>query len=126
MREQKSGPQGLPSRSSGLGLCISISGGTGSMGNYVGELRSHMPRSQKKIKQRGVPGPSTLKPYPSSFSFRPLKNIRGGISLVVQWLRICPEMQGTQVQSLVGEQRSHMPQLESPCTERKDLGVTYS
>ena len=32
-----------------------------------------------------------------------------GISLVVQWLRIHLAMQGTQVQSLVGELRSHMP-----------------
>ena len=28
----------------------------------------------------------------------------------VQWLRICLPMQGTQVQSQVGELRSHMPQ----------------
>ena len=32
-----------------------------------------------------------------------------GTSLVVQWLRICPAMQGTQVPSLIGELRSHMP-----------------
>ena len=32
-----------------------------------------------------------------------------GISLVVQWLRIYFPMQGAQVQSLVGELRSHMP-----------------
>ena len=32
-----------------------------------------------------------------------------GTSLVVQWLRICLPMQGTQVQSQVGELRSHMP-----------------
>ena len=30
--------------------------------------------------------------------------------LVIQWLRICLLMQGTQVQSLVQELRSHMPQ----------------
>ena len=33
-----------------------------------------------------------------------------GTSLVVQWLRILLPMQGMQVQSLVGELRSHMPQ----------------
>ena len=32
-----------------------------------------------------------------------------GISLVVQWLRIFHTVQGTQVQSLVGELRSHLP-----------------
>ena len=32
-----------------------------------------------------------------------------GTSLVVQWLRIHFPMQDTQVQSLVGELRSHMP-----------------
>ena len=32
-----------------------------------------------------------------------------GISLAVQWLRICLPMQGTRVQSLVWEPRSHMP-----------------
>ena len=38
------------------------------------------------------------------------KNISLGTSLVVQWLRISFAMKGTQVQSLVGELRSHMPQ----------------
>ena len=50
-----------------------------------------------------------------------------GTSLVVQWLRICLAMQGTRVQSLVGELRSHMlsnkeapaSQLLSPCTTAK-------
>ena len=32
-----------------------------------------------------------------------------GTSLVAQWLRICFPTQGTQVQSGVGELRSHMP-----------------
>ena len=32
-----------------------------------------------------------------------------GTSLVVQWLSICLPVQGMQVQSLVGELRSHMP-----------------
>ena len=32
-----------------------------------------------------------------------------GTSLVVQWLRIHLAVQGTRVQSLVGELRSHMP-----------------
>ena len=35
--------------------------------------------------------------------------VNSGIFLVVQWLRICPAMQGTWVQSLVGELRFHMP-----------------
>ena len=33
-----------------------------------------------------------------------------GTSLLVQWLRICRPMQRTQVQPLLGELRSHMPQ----------------
>jgi len=33
-----------------------------------------------------------------------------GLSLVVQWLKICLPMQGTRVWSLVGELRSHKPQ----------------
>ena len=32
-----------------------------------------------------------------------------GTLLVVQWLRICPTMQKTWVQSLVGELKSYMP-----------------
>ena len=32
-----------------------------------------------------------------------------GTSVVVQWLRILLEMQGTQVESLVAELKSHMP-----------------
>ena len=38
-----------------------------------------------------------------------LKSGSAGTSLVVQWLRIHLPMQGTQVQSLVWELRSHMP-----------------
>ena len=41
-----------------------------------------------------------------------------GISLVVQWLRILHAMQGTQVQSLVGELRSHLPRNNSACVLR--------
>ena len=40
------------------------------------------------------------------FYHRSQNDIRG-TSLVVQWLRICLAMQGTQVWSLVGELRSH-------------------
>ena len=36
--------------------------------------------------------------------------VKGDASLVGQWLRVCPAMQGTRVQSLVKELRSHMPQ----------------
>ena len=51
-----------------------------------------------------------------------------GTSLVVQGLRMCLAMQGTQVQSLVGELRSHMPrstyawalQLETPCATTRE------
>ena len=53
------------------------------------------------------------------------------ISLVVQWLRICLAMQGTQVQSLVRELEFHMPMchnygastplLESLCTKTDGL-----
>ena len=38
-----------------------------------------------------------------------LKSPGLGTSLVVQWLRICLPKQGTWVQSLVRELRSHMP-----------------
>ena len=56
------------------------------------------------------------------------KNESPGTSLVVQWLRICLPMQGTQVRSLVGELRSHMPrgnearapQLLSPCATTRE------
>ena len=39
---------------------------------------------------------------------------------MIQWVRICLAMQGTCVQSLVGELRSHMPQEETPkcCIKR--------
>ena len=40
----------------------------------------------------------------------PGRKERRGTSLVVQWLRSCLLMQGTQVGSLVGELRSHMPE----------------
>ena len=33
-----------------------------------------------------------------------------GASLVAQWLRVCPVVQGTQVRSLIRELRSHMLQ----------------
>ena len=36
--------------------------------------------------------------------------LKGGTSLVVQWLGICLPMQGTWVRSLVKELRPHMPQ----------------
>ena len=55
-----------------------------------------------------------------------------GISLVVQWLRICLPMQGMKVRSLVGEPKSHTQQwnqpahhnywahvLQSPCSTRE-------
>ena len=42
-----------------------------------------------------------------------------GTSLMVEWLRICLPVQGTQVQSLVGEVRSHMLGTTEPmgCSE---------
>ena len=42
------------------------------------------------------------------------RKVTGGTSLVVQWLRMCLAMQGTQVRSLVRELRSHVPQLLKP------------
>ena len=36
-------------------------------------------------------------------------------SLVVQWLRTCLPRQGTQIQSLIGELRSHMLQSHGAC-----------
>ena len=47
------------------------------------------------------------------------KKERRGASLVAQWLRICLLMQGTRVQSLVGELRSYMPPGASKNKERK-------
>ena len=44
-----------------------------------------------------------------------------GTSLGVQWLRIHLAMQEMQVPSLLGELRSHMSQLESPCTTANDI-----
>ena len=38
-----------------------------------------------------------------------VKENNGGTSLVVQWLRIHRPMQGTRVQTLVRERRSHVP-----------------
>ena len=57
------------------------------------------------------------------------KKEHSGTSLVVQWLRICLLTQGTWVQSLVGELRSHMlqgnqvhaPQLYSPCATTREM-----
>ena len=39
----------------------------------------------------------------------PPVNHQSGTSLVLQWLRLCLPVQGVQVQSLVREQRSHVP-----------------
>ena len=48
-----------------------------------------------------------------------------GTSLVVQWLRICLAMQGTRVQSLVGELRSHILQnKEAPASQLLSLRTT--
>ena len=41
-------------------------------------------------------------------AYRPAKKAIGS-SLVIQWLRICLPVEGTQVPSPVGELRSHMP-----------------
>ena len=38
------------------------------------------------------------------------KTIKKGISIVVQWLRICLPMKGTWIQSLVRKLRSYLPQ----------------
>ena len=43
------------------------------------------------------------------------KMVPGGTSLVVQWLRVCLVIQGTQVGSLFGELGSHMMQSNWAC-----------
>ena len=45
-------------------------------------------------------------------------------SLVVQWLRLHLPVQGVQVQSLVGELRSHMPQGQKTKTSNRSNIVT--
>ena len=42
-----------------------------------------------------------------------------GISLVVQWLRICLPVQGMRVRSLVRELKSHMPRNEALAAKLK-------
>ena len=57
------------------------------------------------------PKDSTKKPVVSNKFSKVAKykiNIQNGISLAVQWLRICFAMQRTWVSSLVRERRSHM------------------
>lgn len=70
---------------------------------------------------------------------KPYINLCTGTTLVAQRLKICLEMQGTRVQALAGELRSHIPrscnrwahafwsrspQLESPCPLWKILHAT--
>ena len=45
----------------------------------------------------------------------PYKKVTWGASLVAQWLRICLPMQGTQVQSLLWEGRSHILRGSQAC-----------
>ena len=52
--------------------------------------------------------------------------ISRGISLVVQWLRLCLPMQGMRVQSLVGELRSHKPQGHKPKHKIEAILLTNS
>ena len=52
-------------------------------------------------------------PWPTPCPERVEINTEQGTSLVVQWLRIRPPMQGTSVRSLVMVLRSHMPQKPS-------------
>ena len=47
-------------------------------------------------------------------------------SLVVQWFRLHLPVQGEQVQSLVGELRSHMPQGQKTKTQNRSNIVTNS
>ena len=51
------------------------------------------------------------------------RDFPGGPGLVVKWLRICPPMQGTWVESLVREPRSHVPRSNrrSPCAATKGI-----
>ena len=56
--------------------------------------------------------------------YLPSRILTAGTSLVVQSLRICLPMQGIQVQSLVGELRSHRPKGKlSPCAATKIVCV---
>jgi len=48
-------------------------------------------------------------------SMRIFKGIPRGTSLVVQWLRTCPAMQGTWVCSLAGALRFHVPRRDRAC-----------
>ena len=74
---------------------------------FINILRSNTTK-REKIASHTTPG----LPFPllSAKPFLFLQNMRPGTSLVIQCLRIRLAMQQTQVQSLVGEQRSHMPQ----------------
>ena len=74
---------------------------------FINILRSNTTK-QKKTALHTTPG----LPFPllSAKLLLFLKNMRPGTSLVIQCLRIRLAMQQTQVRSLVGEQRSHMPQ----------------
>ena len=74
---------------------------------FINILRSNTTK-REKIALHTTPG----LPFPllSAKPFLFLQNMRPGTSLVIQCLRIRLAMQQTQVRSLVGEQRSHMPQ----------------
>ena len=62
---------------------------------------------QKLIEPLGEIDESTIIVGVSNFLYQ--KGTDSGTSLVVQWLRVSLAMQGTWVQSLVRELRSHMP-----------------
>ena len=54
-----------------------------------------------------------MRPF-ASLVVQMIKNLSARTSLVVQWLRLHLPMQGMQVQFLVRELRSHMPQAKKP------------
>ena len=56
--------------------------------------------------------------------FHPSQKDRPGISLVVQWLRTRLAIQGMLVRSLVGELRSHIPQIDPAHEPQLSLGAT--
>ena len=63
---------------------------------------------EKVLKMDRAVGYTTVGMYLTLLNYT-LK-VKMGISLLVQWLRICHAIQGMQAQSLVQELRSHMPQ----------------
>ena len=71
------------------------------------DMRLFRPQKIRRKKTTHRVQPVYLKST-SRFGYQNLDYL--GVSLMVQWLRICLAIQGTWVRSLVRELRSHMPQ----------------